>query len=86
VLLLLLCLFLVFVVGANRGVLFFIKKITGQPLNETMCGCRDQDQNTIGQCPCVGLTVRGNMLVVLDSTAAANQVRVVLFQAHQLII
>ena len=41
-------------------------------MNETMCGCRDQDSQHIGQCPCAGLTVRGSTFLVLDKIADAN--------------
>lgn len=44
----------------------------GQPMNETMCGCRDQDPNNIGQCPCAGLTIRGSNFLVLDKIADAH--------------
>jgi alpha-mannosidase len=30
----------------------------GQPINETMCGCRDANQSHIGQCACDGLTIK----------------------------
>ncbi len=47
----------------------------GQPMNETMCGCNDQDPAHIGQCPCVGLVIRGTNYLVLDKTPSANRAR-----------
>lgn len=46
-----------------------------QPMNETMCGCRDQDPKHIGQCECAGLTIRGLNRVVFDTTDKAHAAR-----------
>lgn len=48
----------------------------GQPMNETMCGCRDRNASSIGQCDCVGLTIRGTHYLVLDKIDGANKVTV----------
>lgn len=47
----------------------------GQPMNETMCGCRDQDPNHIGQCGCVGLVIKGTNYLFLDTIPNTNAAR-----------
>ncbi|EDQ87643.1 uncharacterized protein MONBRDRAFT_33201 [Monosiga brevicollis MX1] len=47
----------------------------GQPMNETMCGCRDQDPNNIGQCGCAGLTIKGTNWLYLDTIPNTNAAR-----------
>ncbi|EGD74140.1 hypothetical protein PTSG_06149 [Salpingoeca rosetta] len=47
----------------------------GQPMNETMCGCRDQDPNNIGQCNCTGLIIKGINYLYLDSIPNTNAAR-----------
>eukprot|EP00045_Choanoeca_perplexa_P017606 m.259200 g.259200 ORF g.259200 m.259200 type:complete len:1088 (-) comp17585_c0_seq4:4855-8118(-) len=47
----------------------------GQPMNETMCGCRDQDPQHIGQCECEGLVIKGTNYVYFDTIANTNAAR-----------
>jgi hypothetical protein len=47
----------------------------GQPMNETMCGCRDQDPNNIGQCGCEGLVIKGTNYLFFDSVETTNVLR-----------
>merc|ERR1711964_30597 len=41
----------------------------GEPLNETMCGCRGKG------CECAGLTLRGSHFLILDKAEEAHALR-----------